>query len=122
MSSTERGRIGEAIAVQALESYGYVIVEHNWRCESGEIDIIARDGDVWTFVEVKTRQGERFGSPEEAVTEVKQARILEVAQLFLAGNQLDDVSWRVDVVAIELAPSNLVHRLTVYKDAVRFDA
>jgi putative endonuclease len=121
MSSTEIGRQGEEIAAQALEAHGYVLVERNWRCPAGEVDIVARDGDTWAFVEVKLRQGEDFGSPEEAVTGAKQERLLQAALVYLAEHDLRDVAWRVDVVAISLASDGKVRRLALYKDAVRAD-
>jgi putative endonuclease len=121
MSSTEIGRQGEEIAAQALEAHGYALVERNWRCPAGEVDIVARDGETWVFVEVKLRQGEDFGSPEEAVTGAKQERLLQAALVYLAEHDLRDVAWRVDVVAISLASDGKVRRLALYKDAVRAD-
>ncbi|HEC21399.1 MAG TPA: YraN family protein [Chloroflexi bacterium] len=121
LSPAERGRRGEAIAAQALEAHGYRIIEHNWRCESGEIDIVACDGETWVFVEVKTRSSEAYGSPEEAVTQSKQTRLLNAATAYLAAHELDDVAWRVDVVAIMLGEGGKVRRLAIYQDAVRAD-
>jgi putative endonuclease len=121
MSSTELGRQGETIAVQALESHGYVVVDRNWRCPVGEVDIVAREGDTWVFVEVKLRQGHDYGSPEEAITQAKRDRLMQLAQNYLADHDLSDVSWRIDVVAIGLAPSGKVLRLTLHQDAVRAD-
>jgi putative endonuclease len=121
MSSTELGRQGETIAAQALETHGYVVVDRNWRCPVGEVDIVAREGDTWVFVEVKLRQGHDYGSPEEAITQAKRDRLLQLAQNYLAEHDLSDVSWRIDVVAIGLAPSGKVLRLTLYQDAVRAD-
>ena len=121
MSSTELGRWGEDIAARALETHGYVIIERNWRCPEGEIDVVARDGEAWVFVEVKTRSSEEYGLPEEAVTKDKRERLLNAGLLYLTENELGDVLWRVDVVAITLAASGKVRRLTIYKDAVRAD-
>ena len=121
MSTVERGRWGEDLAAQALTVHGCDIVERNWHCPSGEIDLVARDADVWVFVEVKLRQGDAFGTPEEAVNSTKQARLLACAQHYLAEHGLDDVAWRVDVIAIELAASGKVQRLDIYRDAVRAD-
>ncbi len=121
MSASERGRWGEEIAVRALEAHSYVIVERNWRCRAGEVDIIARDGETWVFVEVKLRQGEAHGLPEEAVTSSKQTRLLQVASMYLDAHDLYDVPSRIDVVAISLGPSGKVRRLAIYRDAVRAD-
>ena len=121
MTTTELGRRGEEIASQALESQGYQVVEKNWRCRTGEIDIVARDGEYWVFVEVKLRSSDAFGTPEEAVTVAKQKRLLNTGMMYLAEHGLDEVEWRIDVVAITLADSGKVHRLTIYQDAVRID-
>ncbi len=121
MSTTERGRQGEIIAEQALRAHGYEIVERNWRCPVGEIDLVTRDGEVMVFVEVKLRTSDAFGSPEEAVTEAKQARLLRAGAVYLAEHGLDNVPCRIDVVAIELAPSGRVQRLSIHRDAVRAD-
>ncbi len=118
-SSTEMGRHGEAIAVQALRAHGYQIIEQNWRCQIGEVDVVARQGDEWVFVEVKTRQGAGYGTPEEAVTDVKRSRLLQVGAAYLAEHDCEDVGWRVDVVAIDLGQAGKVRRLTIYRDAVR---
>jgi len=116
MSTVERGRWGEDLAAQALTAHGCEIVERNWHCPAGEIDLVARDAEVWVFVEVKLRQGDAFG-----VNSTKQARLLACAQHYLAEHDLVDVAWRVDVVAIELVASGKVQRLDIYRDAVRAD-
>ncbi len=121
MTTTQIGEKGEAFAALALERRGWLVVERNWRCAGGEIDIIARDGDTWVFVEVKLRGANAYGSPEEAVTVQKAVRLLRAAEAYLIEHGLDDTAWRVDVVAIELAASGRVRRLTLYEDAVRFD-
>ncbi len=121
MTTVDEGQYGEALAAQALESFGYAIVDRNWRCPTGEVDIIARDGETWVFVEVKLRRGRGAGTPEEAVSDRKQQRLLRVAQAYLAELELDDVQWRVDVIAIDLSDDDLVWRLDHYRDAVCSD-
>ena len=121
MTTVERGRRGEDLAAAALAASGYALVERNWRCPAGEIDIVARENDTWVFAEVKLRQGEAFGSPEDAVTSVKQDRLLQSARIYVSEHELGDVFWRIDVVAIDLAPSGRVERLSIYRDAVRAD-
>ncbi len=120
-STTVRGRRGEDLAQQALETHGYTVLARNWRSAAGEIDLVARDGETWVFVEVKARGGEDYGQPEEAVTPSKQARLLRAGQAYLAERGLADAAWRVDVVALVLAPSGRVRRLTIHRDAVRAD-
>lgn len=95
------GRWGESVAAHHLEAKGCRIVERNWRCQRGEIDLVARDGSTLVFVEVKTRRGRSMGTPEEGLTPRKGRKLLELGQLYLAERDLD-VDWRVDLVAIEL--------------------
>ncbi|GAB4144095.1 MAG: YraN family protein [Candidatus Promineifilaceae bacterium] len=92
------GAWGESVAATYLEAHGYRIVQRNWRCIYGEIDIVAQQGETLVFVEVKTRRG---GTPEEGVTPQKAERMLTVAQAYLLAHDLD-VPWRVDVIAVEL--------------------
>lgn len=96
------GSWGESVAATHLEAKGYAIVARNWRCARGEIDLVARAGDVLVFVEVKTRRGRGMGTPEEGVTPGKAKRLLELGQRYLLAHDLDDVEWRVDLVAVEL--------------------
>ncbi len=96
------GNWGESVAATHLESKGYRILHRNWRCARGEIDLVAQAGDVLVFVEVKTRRGRKSGTPEEGVTPRKARRLLDLGQYYLYENDLDDVEWRVDIVAVEL--------------------
>ena len=111
------GRLGEELAARALTARGYRIRERNWRCTAGELDIVAEDGDVLVFIEVKTRRGREYGTPEEAVTPAKQARLVELAATYVqeSGWQSD---WRIDVVAVELMPDGRLSRLDVIRNAV----
>lgn len=110
--------MGEALASKHLEQHGYRVIEQNWRCQEGEIDLVAREGEDWVFVEVKARSGAHFGSPEEAVTPSKQRKLLRCGLMYLAEHDLGDVSWRIDVVAIDLARSDRQAQIRVYKHAV----
>ncbi|MHB9034597.1 MAG: YraN family protein [Anaerolineae bacterium] len=104
---------GEDQACSELVRRGYTIVERGWRCARGEIDIVARVGECWAFVEVKTRHGQRAGMPEEALNKRKWMRIAELAETYLGEHELSEVNWRIDLVAIELTPDNLVKRLNL---------
>ena len=95
------GAWGEAVAARHLEAKGYRIVVRNWRCQQGEIDLIARAGEELVFVEVKTRRGQDMGSPEEGLTPAKQKKLMKLAQIYVAERDLD-VDWRIDLVALEL--------------------
>ncbi|MBB5911579.1 putative endonuclease [Nocardia transvalensis] len=96
------GAHGEELAARFLRASGMEIVEQNWRCRYGELDLIARDAEVTAFVEVKTRSGLGFGAPAESVTFSKQQRIRRLALLWL--NEQDG-PWRrirFDVVSVLL--------------------
>ncbi len=112
------GRRGEALAAVRLAELGYTVVERNYRCPHGEIDLIARQGEAWVFVEVKTRRGVRFGTPEEAITLRKQSHLIAAAQHYLEARALGDVAWRIDAVAVGLSLGGLVQRIDVIENAV----
>ncbi|MFO7917960.1 MAG: YraN family protein [Anaerolineae bacterium] len=112
-NATEIGRLGETLAVQALVRRGYEIVERNWHCRRGEVDIVCRDGPCWVFVEVKTRHGHASGLPEDGLTENKIARLNELARTYLAHHRIEKVNWRLDLVAIELDMHNRVGRFNL---------
>lgn len=101
-SKQRLGRWGEKVAAKHLESQGYVVLDRNWRCQRGEIDLVTRCEDILVFVEVKTRRGRDFGTPEEAITKAKARRLLELGQRYLLEHEFEDVEWRVDLVAVEL--------------------
>jgi putative endonuclease len=96
----ELGRWGEAQAVRYLEARGCTIVMSNWRCQAGEVDVIARDGDCLAFVEVRTRRGQAYGMPEESITPRKLARMVTVAETFVYEQDWQG-DWRLDVIAIQ---------------------
>ncbi|OZC70635.1 YraN family protein [Rhodococcus sp. 06-462-5] len=99
-TNQELGARGEELAVRHLEDIGLEVIERNWRHRSGELDIIARDGDTVVFVEVKTRSGIGYGTPAEAVTYTKQTRIRGLALRWLSLQQGPWVQIRFDVIAI----------------------
>lgn len=98
------GNLGEELAANFLVARGYRILERNFRCKGGEVDIIARDpGDKsLVFVEVKTRRGLTYGVPQLAVTPIKQRQISKAALTWLSKNRLHDTNARFDVIAILL--------------------
>lgn len=102
MDRTEIARRGEDAAAAFLERVGMVVEDRNWRSPSGEIDIIARDGDTLVFVEVKTRRSERAGTAEDAVSPTKQRRIVRVARSYAATHPTSPEAMRFDVVAIRV--------------------
>lgn len=101
---------GELVAATYLEAHGYTVLARQWRCERGEIDLVVRDGDEWVFVEVRTRRGESAGTPEASITPKKAQRLLQLAQEYLLAHQLEDVNWRIDLMAIQLDESGKLVR------------
>jgi putative endonuclease len=94
------GKEGERVAEQYLKHKGYKLVERNYRCSVGELDLIVLDRRVVVFVEVKTRSGHGFGSPLEAVEFHKQRKMIQAAQYFLSEKRLHQRDARFDVVGI----------------------
>jgi len=94
------GDHGEQVAVDHLVASGLTILERNWRCELGEIDIVARDGDTLVVCEVKTRAGVGFGSPLEAVTAAKAARLRRLAARWIEANGVHPPEIRIDLIGV----------------------
>ncbi|HEY7553978.1 MAG TPA: YraN family protein [Candidatus Binatia bacterium] len=94
------GREGERVAERYLKKKGYTLVERNYRCRGGEVDLIVLDRRVVVFVEVKTRTDHGFGNPLEAVEPKKQRRMILAARLFLHQKKLHERDARFDVVGI----------------------
>ncbi len=97
------GRRGERLAERFLTDAGLLILDRNWRCPQGEIDLVARDGDELVFIEVKTRTSTAFGHPLEAITARKLARLRRLAAAWCAEHQTWARGIRLDAVAV-LAP------------------
>lgn len=101
---TALGREGEDIAQQYLTARGMVLLDRNWRCRDGEIDLVLRDGDTVVVCEVKTRRTTTFGSPVEAVSRVKLARLRRLAGWWMAVHGVRAAGVRLDVVGLLLDP------------------
>lgn len=126
------GSAGEELAARELIRRGYTIRERNWRCTAGELDIVAElpspptplppsttgEGSCIVFVEVRTRRGNQFGTPEESITPAKRAHLIAAAQTYLQEHALEDRDWRIDVVAVELSPRGELLRIDVIENAV----
>lgn len=97
------GRRGEALAARHLEQRGLVILDRNWRCSQGEIDVVARDGSELVFVEVKTRSSLQFGHPLEAITTAKLARLRRLAGAWCEAHPGVAARIRIDAIAV-IAP------------------
>src|SRR5260370_19469263 len=101
------GRRGERAAEKYLRRCGYRIVKRNFRASGAEIDLVAMDGDVLVFVEVKTRRSRDAGAPEEAVDERKQRQIRRAAEIFATRYREDEIEMRFDIVAVDASGERL---------------
>ncbi|HEY55492.1 MAG TPA: YraN family protein [Dehalococcoidia bacterium] len=118
MKRRETGILGEKLAREFLQKRGYHILEANYRCSEGEIDLVARHRDCLVFVEVKTRRSLEFGSPEESITAAKKERLKAVAYHYQQSHSDLPPSWRIDVVAIELGRRGKPSRIEIIENAI----
>lgn len=96
----EIGNWGESLSKKYLKDKGYIIIEENFSCPSGEIDIIATDKNLLCFIEVKTRSNHNFGSPLESITSSKQRRIIKTAQYYICKHKLYKSFCRFDAIEV----------------------
>ena len=96
----EIGNFGEKIAEQYLKPKGYIILDKNFECRQGEIDIIALDKKEIVFVEVKTRRSNKYGTPSEAVNKIKQKHMLQTIKYYLYIRNLTEEFIRIDVIEV----------------------
>lgn len=122
MKRRDTGILGEKLAREFLKKKGYRILETNYRCRQGEIDIIARHKDTLVFVEVRTKKSRQFGSPEESITPAKMAKLRTAAQHYRQSHNGLPELWRIDVVAVELDENNKPSRLELIENAVTEDS
>ena len=115
------GNAGERLAAQYLQRAGYVVREMNYRCQAGEIDIVAEEAGDLVFVEVKTRRGLAYGLPEEAITPAKRRKLIAAAQTYLDAEGQAHASWRVDVVAVALTQAGNVQEVRIHRHAISAD-
>jgi putative endonuclease len=115
MQKKELGKKGEEVALRFLKKRGYRIIEQNYVCKMGEMDLIAKEKDTLAFIEVKTRTSTAFGPPQLAVNSSKQRQLSKVALYFLKEKKLEDVKARFDVVAIILGQNG--EEIELIKDA-----
>ena len=94
------GEWGERLAEQHLTAQGLVVLDRNWRCAAGELDLVLRDGDDVVFCEVKTRRGNHFGTPAEAIGRAKVQRLRRLALLWLQQSSVRPRDIRFDVIEV----------------------
>jgi len=118
MKRRDTGILGEKLAKDFLKKRGYHILETNYRCPEGEIDIVAKHKDSLAFIEVRTKTSQEFGSPEESITPVKRERMRATASHYRQTHNNLPLSWRIDVVAVELDQDGKLSRIELIENAV----
>jgi putative endonuclease len=118
MKRQELGAAGEKLARDFLKKKGYKILETNYRCREGEIDIVARKKDCLIFVEVRTKASAGFGSPEESITFAKKEKLIASALTYMSKHQGLPESWRIDFVAVELDKNGKAKRIELIENAI----
>ncbi len=113
------GKWGEGVAGRFLQEKGYLLLETNYRCRWGEVDIVAQEGDDLVFLEVRTRRGVQYGTPEESITAAKARRLVATAQEYLQEHDQDHAGWRIDLIAIRLDGDRRVQDITHLRHAVQ---
>lgn len=98
----EIGILGERLAVKYLKNKQYIILDRNYRCKQGEMDIIAKDNEEIVFIEVKTRTTIKFGRPAEAVNYIKREHLQNIARYYLYTKKITKIPIRFDVIEIYL--------------------
>ena len=121
MKRRETGLRGEKLAADFLEKRGYRILEANYRCPHGEIDLVTRHRDFLVFVEVRTKQSPEFGSPEESITQAKKEHLIATAQHYQQEHDNLPPSWRIDLVALEIDRRGKPLRIALVENAVTGD-
>ena len=118
MKRKETGNLGEKLAREYLERHGYAVIEINYRSPTGEIDIVARQGDCLVFVEVRTKRSKAFGSAEESITPLKKQHLISSVAYYCQSQEKPPASYRIDFVAVELGSDNKPTRVSIIENAV----
>jgi putative endonuclease len=118
LSRQKLGKLGEQVAKKNLKKKGYRILQTNYHCQAGEIDIIAEKKDCLVFVEVRTKSSLGFGSPEESITSSKKRKLVSTALSYISTHRKLPSSWRIDVIAIETNINGDVQRFDIIENAV----
>jgi len=116
----ELGKLGEKIAREFLEKKNYRIIAQNYKNYFGEMDLIARDGNFFIFIEVKTRLKNTFGPPEESINRQKQKKLIRISNQYLLENKIEGENYRIDCLAIEIDKTKKCATVRHIKDAVKY--
>lgn len=118
MKRKDVGALGEKLAKDFLKKKGYRILETNFHCRQGEIDVVAEEKGSLVFIEVRTKTGTDFGSPEESVTFAKKGKLIASALAYRNIHQNLPLSWRIDFVAVELDQKGKAKRIELIENAI----
>ncbi len=118
MDRRDTGILGEKLAQALLKKRGYRILDTNYRCQRGEIDIVAKQRDFLVFIEVRSKKNLEFGTPEESITHAKKRRIKAAAHHYQQTHEKLPPQWRIDVVVMELDPEGKLTRIELIENAV----
>lgn len=118
MKRRDTGILGEKLARDFLKRHGYHILETNYRCPHGEVDIVAKHKDFLVFIEVRAKKSREFGSPEESITPAKKGRLIATAYHYRQSHENLPPLWRIDVVAVELDQKGKPSRIELTENAV----
>ncbi|HEX2987267.1 MAG TPA: YraN family protein [Chloroflexota bacterium] len=111
------GRAGEQLAAEHLAAGGYRLLDRNYRCSLGELDLVAERKGELVFVEVRTKRQPCLFRPEESISRDKALRLMRLAEYYMAATGQEDRPWRIDVVAVELRPDGSKARLEHFANA-----
>ncbi len=111
------GNYGENLARKYIEEKGYYLLEQNYLCKLGEIDLIARDNDYICFIEVKTRYSQRYGSPLESITSSKQKKIYRTAQYYICIKNIHKSHFRFDAIEVIISNDDRKPYINLIKNA-----
>jgi putative endonuclease len=118
MDRKETGLLGEKLARDYLRKKGYRVLETNYRCPLGEIDIVALRKDCLVFVEVRTKTSLDFGTPQESITYSKKQHLRRSAYYYLSSHPGSPEQWRIDFIAVELEESRRLKRMEHLENAI----
>lgn len=116
-SNLQTGKVGEEIAREYLKKKGYGIIEQNYKTKYAEIDLVAKKGNELIFVEVRTKKGDNFGTPEETIDKRKMRKLWGNARAYVARKRWQG-PYRVDAVCIILRYDNTMERLNHYENII----
>lgn len=118
MNRAQTGILGEKIARNYITKKGYQILETNYRCREGEIDIISKKKDCLVFIEVRTKSSKDFGTPEESLNASKKKKLIKSVFTWLTSHKNVPDLWRIDFIAVELDSLGQLTRISIIEDAM----